>query len=524
MIMSNNQSYANLKATFARVRNINYAAEILAKDMETVMARGSTQDRINQIVAMGEATHAIMCDPKVADWLNDAEANAANLPPEDLRNLQLMRREWVHTASLPDDLASELSRVSAQGEQLHTANYKSGDWNTMKDWYTHSFAVAREVGEIKKDKLGLSSAYEALLDQFSPGLRAAQIDREFAALDAALRVMIPAAWARQKSLPAPLPLNGPFPADAQMKLNHHLAKLVGFDTNRGVLYAINGHPSSSGSPDDNRITTRCNEAEFFDSIYSTVHEAGHAMYGQNLPLAWRYQPAGDHMGMGVHESQSMIIELQACMSGPFLDYLSGELQKTFGRPNDPALSAQNLKDTLWRSQPSFIRVNADELTYPLHVILRHELEQKIISGKLDVKDLPDAWNDGMKQRLGITPPDPSKGCMQDVHWPCGMIGYFPAYTLGAMGAAQFFAAAKKQDASILPEIGHGNFKPLQTWLAANVHGKGSLLTNDDLFTQATGTPLNATAYMNHLSERYLGKPYSPATPQPPKGRRDPEPC
>lgn len=506
-------SYDKLKATFARIRNLAYAAEILSKDMETVLAAGSHEDRVNQLVAIGETNHATMCDPRVEEWLNDAEANRQNLSADDQRNLTLMRREWVHEASLPDDLASEAARVSAEGEQMHTAHYRSGDWSKVRDWYTHSFAVAKEVGEAKKDRMGLASAYEALLDQFSPGLRAAQVEREFTALDAALRTMIPEAFARQKTQTTPLSINGPFPRDAQMVLNHALAKRVGFDTDRGILYAIDGHPSSAGSPDDSRITTRCNDNDFFDSIYSTVHEAGHAIYGQNLPKAWRYQPAGDHMGMAVHESQSMIIEYQACMSGPFLDYLADELQKAFNRPNDPALSAENLKRTLWRSQPSFIRVNADELTYPLHVILRHDLESRIIGGSLEVKDLPDAWNDGIKKRLGITPPDPSQGCMQDVHWPCGMVGYFPAYTLGAMGAAQFFAAAKRADASVLPEIGQGNFKPLNDWLRDNVHGKGSLLENDTLFTQATGAPLNAQAYLNHLSERYLGRAYAPA-PQP----------
>jgi carboxypeptidase Taq len=510
--MSQPSSYDNLKATFARMRNLSYAAEILSKDMETVLAKGSHQDRINQLVAIGETTHAIMCDKRVEDWLDDAEANQQNLSAEDQRNLHLMRREWVHEASLPDDLAREASRVAAEGEQIHTQNYKSGDWSKVRDWYTHSFAIARQVGQAKQAKMGLASAYEALLDQFSPGLRAAQVEQEFSALDKALRVMIPEAFARQKSAPAALPITGPFPREAQMVLNHALAKLVGFDTNRGILYAIDGHPSSAGSPDDSRITTRCNDTDFFDSIYSTVHEAGHAIYGQNLPAAWRYQPAGDHMGMGVHESQSMIIEYQACMSGPFLDYLSGELQKTFNRANDPALSAENLKRTLWHSQPSFIRVQADELTYPLHVILRHDLEQRIINGTLEVKDLPDAWNDGMKQRLGVVPPDASKGCMQDVHWPCGMIGYFPAYTLGAMGAAQFFAAAKRADPTVLPEITKGNFKPLNDWQRANIHSKGSLLSNNDLFTKATGAPLNAQAYLNHLSERYLGRPYTPGTP------------
>jgi carboxypeptidase Taq len=496
-------AYEFLKERFAQLKNLGGAAQILSKDMETVMAPGSAADREQQLMAISSACHSLISDPRVEDWLNEAETRRSTLSQNDQRNLQLMRRDWIHQAGLPTDLVHEKSRIEAVGQNIHVSNYKSGDWNAVKEWYAHSFRIAREIGQVKKDKLGVSGIYDALLDEFSPGLRAAHVDQEFAALDKALRVMIPQAIELQKKRKDPLPFTGSFKLKSQMKLNKIIAKAVGFDFNRGVLQMIPGHPSSSGSSDDARITTRGAEHEFFESLYATIHEVGHAMYEQNQPLEWRYQPAGGHLGMAVHESQSMIMELQACMTEEFLQFLAPKLQRIFKRENDPAFTAENLRQTLWRTQPSFIRVNADELTYPMHILLRHDLESNIIAGKLDAKDLPEAWNSGLKQRLGIIPPDNAQGCMQDIHWPTGSIGYFPAYTLGAMGAAQFFAAAKASNESLLYALSKGNFKPLKSWLKKNVHSKGCLIDADTLFVKATGEKLNARAYMNHLNHRYL---------------------
>lgn len=497
-------AYEKLKDRFAQINNLENAASILGKDMETVMRPGSSQDRINQIVAIAGASHSLISDPRVADWLNDAESRAASLPDDhDRRNLALMRRIWAHRAGLPENLAQEKARLESEGQALHVMHYKTGNWAVMKDWYKHSFDVMRDIGALKKDLLGLNSVYDALLDEFSPGLNSADIAREFKVLDAELRVMIPQALQNQKAKPAPLALQGPFDSDLQMQLNQLMVSAAGFDTNRGILHLIDGHPSCGGSSDDIRMTTRCDINDPLDSLYSAVHECGHALYGQNLPAAWRYQPAGDHLGMAVHESQSMIIQLQACMTTEFFQFVSEKLQIVFNRAGDPALSAQNLQALMWRATPSFIRVSADELTYPVHILLRHDLEKRMIENTLDVADLPDAWNDGMTQRLGITPPNPAQGCMQDVHWPTGSIGYFPAYTLGAMGAAQFFEAAKAAQPGLLPALGKGDFSLLKDWLVANVHSKGSLVSSEELFRQATGAPLNARAYMVHLRHRYL---------------------
>lgn len=498
-------SYEFLKSRFAHIKKLEGASGILGKDAETVMAKGSGADRVQQLVAIGETVHMLISDPKVEEALE--KARDENLDPADRRNLELMHHAWVHQAGLPASLAAEISRISAEGEQIHTKSHGTSDWNSVREWYAHSFKIAREAGQIKQEKLRLSSPYEALLDKFSPGMRVFSVDAEFKKLDLALRPMIQEALGKQKSKPVPLPMKGPFSLEAQAKLGRELAEVFGFDFNRGVHYAIKGHPSMGGSSDDARITTRLDEHDLVPGIYATIHETGHAVYEQNLPPEYRYQPIGEALGMQVHESQSMIMEYQAAMTYEFLEFLSGRLQDLFGGKNSDAMSAENIKAMQTHVEPSYIRIDADEMTYPMHILLRYDLESRIISGDLSVNDLPEAWNDGMFERLGIRPSNPSEGCMQDVHWPVNYIGYFPAYTFGAMGAAQFFQSAVKAYPEIRDELGRGSTELLRKWLRDNLHGKGSLLTTDQVFNDATGSPLNAGPYLNHLSTRYLGREY-----------------
>ena len=497
-------AYALLKKRFEKSAHLSHAAHMLSNDAETRMPKGSAQDRIAQIVTLYETVHDILTAPDTGELLARANDNeAANLLAEDRRNLELMQRIWLHKTALPADLNREYERLNAEGRQRHIDHYKSGNWNEVRDWYVHCFKIAREVGEVKAEKLALASPYEALLDQFSPGLKQSTIEQEFAKLETALTEMIPAALEKQSRETAPLPLHGPFPAEQQMELNRWAAGLAGFDYNKGRLDLITGHPSSGGSPDDSRLTTRCDEGDFTGSFYASVHEAGHGMYEQALPADWRYQPAGRALGMSVHESQSMIIEYQACMTHEFLKLLSEKARAVFNRPDDPSLSAENLQKTMWHAEPSYIRVEADELTYPAHIILRFNIEKGIIEGRLDAKDLPDIWAAEMQRLLGITPPDNAQGCMQDIHWPTGAQGYFPAYTIGAMTAAQLIAKAKKDIPGLLTNIGNGNFAPLREWLRTNIHSRGSLVDSDTLLRDATGEGLNAAHYMAHLKERYL---------------------
>ena len=249
---------------------------------------------------------------------------------------------------------------------------------------------------------------------------------------------------------------------------------LGFDFHHGRL-DVSLHPFCGGTPDDVRITTRYDEADFRSALMGVMHETGHALYERGLPAAWRGLPVGDARGMMLHESQSLLIEMQVCRSRAFLAFAAPLLREAFGG-DGPAWRADNLYRYYTRVEPGFIRVEADEVTYPAHVILRYDLERAMIAGDLDPADLPGAWNDGMRKLLGITPPNDRLGCLQDIHWYDGAWGYFPTYTLGAMAAAQIFQAAVAAEPAIPDGIARGEFAPLVGWLRANVHGKGSLLS------------------------------------------------
>tara|TARA_B100000405_G_scaffold293490_1_gene245807 strand:- start:117 stop:959 length:843 start_codon:yes stop_codon:yes gene_type:complete len=278
-------------------------------------------------------------------------------------------------------------------------------------------------------------------------------------------------------------------------------KAIGFDFDFGRL-DVSRHPFCGGSPDDVRITTRYDEDDFTSSLMGVLHETGHAMYERGLPEAWRRQPVGNALGMSIHESQSLLIEMQVCRSRPFIEWAAPIMKAAFNG-SGPAWETENLYRLYTRVKPDFIRVDADEVTYPAHVILRYRLERALLDGDMTLDELPAAWNDGMKELLGIVPPTDREGCLQDVHWYDGAWGYFPTYTLGAMSAAQLYAAACDADAAIPAGIFDGDFYPLMTWLRENVHGKGRLVTSVDLLTAATGQPLATDVFVDHLKSRYL---------------------
>jgi carboxypeptidase Taq len=301
--------------------------------------------------------------------------------------------------------------------------------------------------------------------------------------------------------PAPVKPAGPFAIEKQRALGERLMQVLGFEFEHGRL-DISLHPFCGGVPDDVRITTRYNEDDFTQAMMAVIHETGHALYERGLPPDWRHQPVGQARGMSVHESQSLLMEMQASRSRQFIGFVAPLAREAFGG-NGPAWEEENLYRLYTRVKPDFIRVDADEVTYPAHVILRYRLERALIAGDMTVDDLSSAWNAGMKELLGIVPPSDREGCLQDIHWYDGAWGYFPTYTLGAMTAAQLFDAACRAKPEIPEAIGRGDFAPLLAWLRAHVHGHGSRLPNGALLTQATGRPLDPAVFKRHLETRYL---------------------
>jgi carboxypeptidase Taq len=377
---------------------------------------------------------------------------------------------------------------------------KNKDFTSLLPTLSEVLAVMRRVGEAKAAALG-TSLYDALLDEFEPGGRSARIDVLFAELRGFLPDLLGRVMEHQGRAPKPLVLDGPFPVAQQRKLGEELIRLIGFDFSHGRL-DVSEHPFTGGTADDVRITTRYDETDFARALMGVLHETGHGLYEAGLPRDWRRQPVGNARGMVLHESQSLLMEMQACRSDAFLAFAAPRMRAAFGK-DGPAWTADNIHRVYTWVVPGFIRVDADEVTYPLHIMLRYRLERALLAGDLALADLPGAWNEGMRELLGIVPTDAAVGCLQDIHWPDGGWGYFPTYTLGALAAAQLFGAARKAHPGLLEAIGKGDFAPLLGWLRANVHGKGSLAGTDEILVEATGAPLGTAAFKAHLESRYL---------------------
>jgi carboxypeptidase Taq len=362
----------------------------------------------------------------------------------------------------------------------------------------------REVAVAKAAKLG-TLPYEALIDEFEPGLTIPEIDRVFDGLASFLPDLRTEALARQAKHPAPIQPQGPFPLPQQQALARKLIEIVGFVFDHGRLDTSH-HPFCGGVPEDVRITTRYSEGEFVQGLMGVLHETGHALYERGRPAAWRYQPVGLARGMAIHESQSLLVEMQVCRGPEFLGFLAPLLKEAFGARATAAageFSPGNLRRLYARVEPGFIRVEADEVCYPSHVILRYRLEKALVAGALDLADLPAAWNDGMRELLGLDVPDDRRGCLQDIHWFAGAWGYFPTYTLGAMTAAQLYDAARRAEPEIPAAIGRGDFKPLLAWLAEHIHSQASRWSSVELLRRATGKALDPAIFRSHLERRYL---------------------
>ncbi len=492
-------AYADLRAHFSRAAALSNAVGILHWDVETMMPQGAAASRAESIALLRVMHHDMVTDTRIGDWLTDAE-NDPDLGEWERANLREITRIWTAETALPADLVEAFSKAVSISEMAWRKARAEADFAALQPALEEVLRLKREMGVAKGEKLGLSS-YDALLNDYEPGGSSERIDVLFddlAAFLPAFTMEVLEAQSHRPQTPAP---EGPFPIESQRALGLEMMKVLGFDFERGRL-DISTHPFCGGADHDVRITTRYDESDFSSALMGVLHETGHALYEQGRPVAHFEQPVGQARSMSIHESQSLLMEMQACRSHQFLTFAAPRMQATFGG-SGPAWQT----DALWRNYTrvsrGFIRVDADEVTYPSHVILRYRLEKAMIAGDLALADLPGAWAQQMNTLLGITPPDDRLGCLQDIHWPSGGWGYFPTYTLGALTAAQLFDAACRADAAILPGIAQGDFMPLLAWLRTHVHARGSLLETDELVRQASGQPLNASIFKAHLKRRYL---------------------
>ena len=486
-------AYVTLERRLRRLSDLGGAAAVLSWDQAAMMPKGGNAARGEQLAALSGVMHEILTAEATADLIEAARAEP--LDAWQAANLELIEQRYTRATALPRDLVEAKTRATNQCEMAWRQARADDDYPGLRPHLEEVLRLTHEAATLEGDKLGLDP-YAALLDQFQPGIDEATIDHLFQPLQEQLPGLIEARLATQPTSEKP---HGPFAKAAQKALAQSLMAEIGFDFDHGRLDEST-HPFCGGTPSDIRITTRYDETETVSALMGVLHETGHALYEAGLPEPWRGQPVGTSHGMAVHESQSLIIEMQACRSPAFLRYLSGRLAETFCA--QPAFEPENLIHLYTQVEKGLIRVDADELTYPLHIVLRYRLEKALIKGDLDLHDLPAAWHDTMQELLGIRPETDREGCLQDIHWPVGAFGYFPNYTLGGLLAAQLFQAAERATPELLSAIERGDFAPLRTWLRQNVHEKASSLPLQDLIREATGSELGTEAFLAHVRGRY----------------------
>jgi carboxypeptidase Taq len=494
--MKKPSAYERLTDRFRLIATIGECASMLGWDAAAIMPTGGGAARGEQMAVLAVLRHEHLTASDVAADLAAAETSG----PWEAANLRLMRHAYARAKALPSDLVEAQAKANSHCEKIWRVARKDADFSMVRPHLAEVLKLTREAASALSAALGLSP-YDALMDGYQQGVRADDVSPIFAAYEAFLADTLPQVERLQAQQPPAVQPVGPFPVAAQQRLCRDIAQRLGLDFDHARLDE-SAHPFSGGTPSDVRITTRYVEEDFASAILAVVHETGHALYECGLPTAYARLPVGDAAGMAVHESQSLIVEMQAFRGDAFLGWLGEQLQEAFG--GAPELYGRENLGRLWRRVgPSFIRVDADEMTYPAHVILRFRLEQAMIAGDLAVADLPAAWNDGLHALLGITPPDDAQGCLQDIHWYDGAFGYFPCYTLGAMAAAQLMQAARDKVAGLDEAFGRGDLSPLLGWLRTHVHSVGSRLDLNAILAQATGRKLDPLAFQSHLRQRYL---------------------
>ncbi len=491
--------YQQLEVEFRRLHAFRSAASILRWDSAVMMPRGSSDLRGEQLAALETECHSLIISPRVSRLLERADANASVLEDWQIANLREMRRERDHAIAIPQSLVSRLAKATARAEVKWVEARQASDFSLFAPYLEEVIGLLRDKATILGQALNLDP-YDALADEFSPGLRSAEIDSIFTTLSRRLPGLIHEVIERQSSRP-PMEIVGRFTPAKQRALALEVMKALGFPFERGRLDESE-HPFTGGVPGDIRLTTRFSPTDPLTGLMGVLHETGHAMYDVGLPEAWRGLPVGRDRGMAMQESQSLLLEMLICRNRPFLKYLQPLLEKAFG-VSGAVWEVENLYRLLIRVRRSLIRVDADEVTYPVHVMLRYELENEILKGELRIKDLPEAWNTRMEDRLGVRPATDADGCLQDVHWAVGSFGYFPSYAIGAVIAGQLYESLRADRPELDEEIAAGQFGGLFDWLRQNVHGLGASLSTPELIKRATGRPLSAAAWLRYMEGKYL---------------------
>jgi carboxypeptidase Taq len=474
-------------------------ADLLGWDEETVMPRGGAQHRGEQMALLAGMLHDRAADPRRGEWLAVVEASPLVADPEsaEAANVREIRRAYDRATRLPRRLVQDLARTTALAQQEWAFARRDADFERFRPWLEKIVTLKRRAA----DAWGYQeSAYDALLDEYEPGAKS----RDLAALfDALHRELVPLvhAIAGSRRRADVLILHREYPLDRQQAFGEAAAAALGFDFRRGRLDTAL-HPFSIGiGPGDCRITTRYNPHDFTDAFFTILHETGHALYEQGLDPAHHGTPVGEAASLGMHESQARLWENIVGRRRSFWTHFFPLACRAFPEAlTDVTLDAFHF--AVNHVEPSLIRVQADEVTYNLHILIRFELEQALIAGDLKAADVPAAWNEAYRRTLGVIPTNDAEGCLQDGHWASGQIGYFPTYTLGNVFSAQLFTAASQELGDVDESFAHGNFSELLGWLRAKVHRQGSRYPAGKLIERVCGEAPDHRPLIEQLRCKY----------------------
>ena len=492
-------AYAELIRRSSEIALLESCLSLLGWDHKTYMPPKGSAHRAEQLALLAGMIHQRVTDPKVGEMLSVMEASnlVRDTAAPSAVNVREIRRTYDRETKVPEALVTELARTCTQAEDVWVEARKQSNFALFQPW------LEKVIGLKRQEAQALSNGgklYDALLDEYEPGETSAHLAGVFAELRDALVPLVQAIGASGRRPDLSI-LEREYPVPAQEAFGRAAAAAIGFDFEAGRL-DVTTHPFCSGiGPGDTRLTTRYNVHDFVDAFFGVLHETGHGLYDQGMDPAHYGTPMGSFVSLGIHESQSRLWENLVGRSHAFWEHFYLRAQAQFpGALGDVGLDAFHF--AINDVRPSFIRTEADEVTYNLHVLLRFELEQALIGGDLKVTELPGAWNETLQRALGLTPPDDRRGCLQDIHWSGGAFGYFPTYTLGNLYAAQFFAQARRDLGDLEAMFRRGEYRPLLEWLRAKIHREGQRYRAGDLVKVVTGEPLNHRYLLDHLRGKF----------------------
>lgn len=499
--------YDDLREQLRQVATFASISSLLSWDQETYMPHAGAAFRAEQQGALSELAHTRLTSPRVAELLSACESDAAVVgdgSSSEAANIREIRRSFERASKLPTELVVEWSRTASLSQEAWKAAREASDFKAFQPWLEKMMVLARR----KADCLGFGPGgepYDALLDEYEPGATAREIEGIFTPLAARLSALVQSIG-KSSRRPSESPLHIEVDPSRQHELGQFVLRAMGFSFESGRLDTTT-HPFCSGmAPGDTRLTTRYREQSWTDALYSTMHEGGHGLYEQGLPKIGlngtpfgRFgEPLAESISLGIHESQSRMWENFVGRSREFWSWLTPHAQRMCGAAAMNGASSDELFGAVNIVRPSLIRVESDEATYNLHVLIRFEIERGVLAGAIKVSDIPGEWNRRYKQYLGVDVPDDRRGCLQDVHWSFGLIGYFPTYTLGNLYAAQFWETINQQVPDLKARMARGDLGVLKDWLNRNIHTHGKRYRAAELCRRLTGKSLGADPLMRHL--------------------------